>query len=90
MNDETLHFVLEAVDMVATHGWKLLPQVGGLDLQNSSFRSSKKDFLVQRIVRRITESETNEWEGCCIEITVVDSIIFSMNHFIFYIFSVYF
>lgn len=27
MDDETVHFVLEAVDMVATHGWKLLPQV---------------------------------------------------------------
>ena len=27
MNDDTAHFVLEAVDMVATHGWKLLPQV---------------------------------------------------------------
>ncbi|XP_048585215.1 uncharacterized protein LOC5521527 isoform X3 [Nematostella vectensis] len=26
MDDETVHFVLEAVDMVATHGWKLLPQ----------------------------------------------------------------
>ncbi|KAK3737053.1 hypothetical protein QZH41_016676, partial [Actinostola sp. cb2023] len=26
MNDETIHFILEAVDMVATHGWKLLPQ----------------------------------------------------------------
>ena len=27
MDDDTAHFVLEAVDMVATHGWKLLPQV---------------------------------------------------------------
>lgn len=27
MNDDTAHFVLEAVDTVATHGWKLLPQV---------------------------------------------------------------
>ncbi len=27
MDDVTAHFVLEAVDMVATHGWKLLPQV---------------------------------------------------------------
>ena len=27
MDDVTVHFVLEAVDMVATHGWKLLPQV---------------------------------------------------------------
>lgn len=27
MDDITVHFVLEAVDMVATHGWKLLPQV---------------------------------------------------------------
>ncbi|EDO35942.1 predicted protein, partial [Nematostella vectensis] len=27
MDDETVHYVLEAVDMVATHGWKLLPQV---------------------------------------------------------------
>ena len=27
MDDETVHFVLEAIDMVATHGWKLLPQV---------------------------------------------------------------
>ena len=27
MDDYTVHFVLEAVDMVATHGWKLLPQV---------------------------------------------------------------
>lgn len=27
MDDETVHFVLEAVDMIATHGWKLLPQV---------------------------------------------------------------
>ncbi|XP_074637843.1 putative cysteine desulfurase [Acropora palmata] len=26
MDDETVHFVLEAIDMVATHGWKLLPQ----------------------------------------------------------------
>ncbi|XP_066027051.1 probable cysteine desulfurase isoform X1 [Pocillopora verrucosa] len=26
MDDETVHFVLEAVDMIATHGWKLLPQ----------------------------------------------------------------
>ncbi|XP_078346786.1 putative cysteine desulfurase isoform X2 [Oculina patagonica] len=26
MDDVTAHFVLEAVDMVATHGWKLLPQ----------------------------------------------------------------
>lgn len=26
MDDVTVHFVLEAVDMVATHGWKLLPQ----------------------------------------------------------------
>jgi len=26
MDDETVHFVLEAVDMVATQGWKLLPQ----------------------------------------------------------------
>ena len=27
MNDKTVDFVLNAVDMVATHGWKLLPQV---------------------------------------------------------------
>ena len=27
MDDATVDFVLEAVDMVATHGWKLLPQV---------------------------------------------------------------
>ncbi|CAH3136888.1 unnamed protein product [Porites lobata] len=26
MDDDTAHFVLEAVDMVAAHGWKLLPQ----------------------------------------------------------------
>ena len=27
MNDKTVDFVLNAVNMVATHGWKLLPQV---------------------------------------------------------------
>ena len=29
MNDTTVDFVLNAVNMVATHGWKLLPQVSG-------------------------------------------------------------
>ena len=27
MNDDTITFVMEAVAMVAEHGWKLLPQV---------------------------------------------------------------
>jgi len=27
MNDKTVDFVLNAINMVATHGWKLLPQV---------------------------------------------------------------
>ena len=27
MGKDTVDFVLEAVDVVATHGWKLLPQV---------------------------------------------------------------
>ena len=27
MSDDAVHFVLEAVKMVAEHGWKLLPRV---------------------------------------------------------------
>jgi hypothetical protein len=27
MDKDTMEFILEAVDTVATHGWKLMPQV---------------------------------------------------------------
>ena len=45
MDDETVHFVLEAIDMVATHGWKLLPQV-----------SNKNRLEIAFFIRRLLDN----------------------------------
>ena len=34
-DDETCDYIINAVDLVATHGWKLLPQVSSLKLQDT-------------------------------------------------------
>ena len=51
MDDETAHFVLEAVDMVATHGWKLLPQVKIFNNKIIHLTARENELFTQYLVR---------------------------------------
>jgi len=52
MDDETVHFVLEAIDMVATHGWKLLPQVSNKN------RLETAAFFIRRLLAKLIALST--------------------------------
>ena len=70
MDDETVHFVLEAIDMVATHGWKLLPQVSNKNRLEIAFFIRRLLVKADTPIYWLTTEQRFIWT--CLEATICE------------------